>query len=1464
MQRGTEKQLHAKVQGTLDTVTWSLSGNEAAGTRIGADGTLTVAADETASTLTVRATSAVNTAYYAECEVSLIDAPVTIESVKISADKTEVIRGNSVYFTAEVVGTDVHDLLWTLSGNSSASTEIYSPDGSLSASLNVSDGETAELLTVRATSARDSSKYDELTVKVLPKHIISAAIDIRHEPVTLTEEMTGREATELLRSSITSPKGTSSPGAPGGWYVYTDSDYTTLVENRGENYLPLHNSDEPLRADGEYYFYFNIENTGEYEWDTESFPTITVNGAAPDAAMWHSSYKSDVDVYVRAKLSTATEPVYPVWVGGVQVTGANKDDVLEDGGSVTYDPLGKTLTLTDADVTAADISGPPAGTHTAGIIIGEDMTLKLEGDSTITGIPASSYSYGICCTYYPDYHLTVTGEGSLTVTAGEGVSIGSIGVSVKSLTMDGGTLIAGGGKSENASSYGVYARNLTVNGGSLIAAGGEAKSGSYGVGNDQSGEHVYTINGGTVEARGNSAAFGHDPDLSGYAPAPAVRVNTAASSAGATAWDGMAALGGSSSAYKYVKIAPSVFYTVTFDGNGHGEFPPLKVAAGMNLHDAIELGELWDTYFPNELIDGKYMLDDWYLDAECTELCRFDVTVINADLTLYALWNEYTVLHSAEATFRTPRIGDTIDPSAIFTAPGGTDYYARVASIDDAPYGTAVSGVYEDKTYYAVVEFQCKQSDCLFDADTVVNVNGTAVDAPPWLPSGDFYVWYPINPLDPTLPEDAIESAALTVAEPVIGAPIPVRRNAGDFLSVDVGVEDGAGYVVFASAWGVMKDGRMEPAQAGDVFEAGREYELITILMPKDGYFFDDAATATVNGMEPDEVTIVTEIPGIRCLGVRHIFTASEPVEIRELRFTIEEAVTGAVPSTVMQVQTEPAGGLTVDSVAVVWYEGDSHFFSEAVPMTTPTFEYGKHYFIVSPDLSSVIAPGYILPINPYILTNGIIEVYSNLGGYIYYKGPMPPIPITEVALEGGTAPLVGKAPDTTSWTLPADAHYSIVGTPHWYNLTDRHQIAAGEKFEQGKMYQFDAQFKADEGYQFAPREDMTAVFKDIPADLINEIIIRISGDNRSVTLRFDFLPTYSVTISDKHLGTAREGYDPADFSQSIYFVNHSSVPLDPAKIRVYADNEDIIPYFNSGAGMLGINGGFDNAELFRAAPREGLDAGYYETVLTLEYDVDGDGTYEVTLGSCTVSFTVTDDVGLLSEDGEPFTVGKILRSEGMSRTAGGTGEPNTYGYDPDNISMTLRVLGASTPGDALTALNGATFERAVRNAGGSIGFERLTLTESDSSPEDERILSYAKQNGEIVPVMHIRAYDDGGVHIELTSLAPGAVRLTLEGREYLLATPGDVNLDGEMDANDWANVMRWALEAPSSRDTKPSDAGYTVTLNENEDYNLWILMADIDGKAISNSADEAQWRDIVDSNDWRTIMYLTLEAWKK
>ena len=78
VQKGTTQQFSARVIGTNDpaqTVTWEVTGG-VAGTAI-TDGLLTVAADETAESLTITATSTVNTGIYGTAAVTVTDSPPT-------------------------------------------------------------------------------------------------------------------------------------------------------------------------------------------------------------------------------------------------------------------------------------------------------------------------------------------------------------------------------------------------------------------------------------------------------------------------------------------------------------------------------------------------------------------------------------------------------------------------------------------------------------------------------------------------------------------------------------------------------------------------------------------------------------------------------------------------------------------------------------------------------------------------------------------------------------------------------------------------------------------------------------------------------------------------------------------------------------------------------------------------------------------------------------------------------------------------------------------------------------------------------------------------------------------------------------------------------------------------------------------------------------------------------------------
>ena len=78
VQKGTTQQFHVTVTGTnnpAQTVTWSIDGSHAGGTTISADGLLTVASDETADTLTVKAVSTMDTSKSGTATVTITEVP---------------------------------------------------------------------------------------------------------------------------------------------------------------------------------------------------------------------------------------------------------------------------------------------------------------------------------------------------------------------------------------------------------------------------------------------------------------------------------------------------------------------------------------------------------------------------------------------------------------------------------------------------------------------------------------------------------------------------------------------------------------------------------------------------------------------------------------------------------------------------------------------------------------------------------------------------------------------------------------------------------------------------------------------------------------------------------------------------------------------------------------------------------------------------------------------------------------------------------------------------------------------------------------------------------------------------------------------------------------------------------------------------------------------------------------------
>ncbi len=238
---------------------------------------------------------------------------------------------------------------------------------------------------------------------------------------------------------------------------------------------------------------------------------------------------------------------YDVWVGGVQVTDDNKDNIPVESGSATFDPATNTLTLNNA--TIEDDRFPGSIYDTVGIHSKAGLNLHLIGENTVKNVHSSQFAYGIACGLIRDTGDTGNPyswaeEGKLTVTAAEGAEGGSLDVTVKrgnycygifsqGFTLKSGTvtvaiidedareseglrnikapfIVENGNLSATAgtgqTSYGIhlsYGADLEMKGGTLTATAGEASDNNSSAGIRAATSSI-TMTGGTLEAVGGT------------------------------------------------------------------------------------------------------------------------------------------------------------------------------------------------------------------------------------------------------------------------------------------------------------------------------------------------------------------------------------------------------------------------------------------------------------------------------------------------------------------------------------------------------------------------------------------------------------------------------------------------------------------------------------------------------------------------------------------------------------------------------------------------------------------------------------------------------------------------------------------------------------------------------------------------------------------------------------------------
>ena len=192
--------------------------------------------------------------------------------------------------------------------------------------------------------------------------------------------------------------------------------------------------------------------------------------------------------------------------GSYWLTNADDGTLTADGASadnynVYYDATG-TLTLKDATINGTNTIGHVG----AGIFASGDLTIVLEGSSTVKGVQDPN---GETQSIRVEGNLTIQGGGSLTAQGAETSSGSSYGIFViGSFTQQGGSVTAiGGNINGNHTSTGlyVYGSTVTVQGGTLTATGGTTGSGSYGISMFSS----VTVGNATVTATGGTGKYSY-------------------------------------------------------------------------------------------------------------------------------------------------------------------------------------------------------------------------------------------------------------------------------------------------------------------------------------------------------------------------------------------------------------------------------------------------------------------------------------------------------------------------------------------------------------------------------------------------------------------------------------------------------------------------------------------------------------------------------------------------------------------------------------------------------------------------------------------------------------------------------------------------------------------------------------------------------------------------------------------
>ena len=382
LEKGGSSVFTGKVKGNVKDklIIWSVEGNTSVNTKITSAGKLTIGEDETAESIYVVATANANILKRARVKVAVLDSAPTINSITVKPNDSEVLQGKGKQFEATVEGTQLDKrVTWSVEGALDAETTIDE-----NGYLKVGIDETAERITVKATSYVDPSKSGAVTVKIVPLNKISKlelSYDFKY--IDLNTAWTEGEVDDRVLSCIATT---------------TDGVIVSTSSNSGLSYIPEGSSTMHGISDGNgqvdvtksYYIRYCLALTSsDYEWITSAKDgngtglTIIANGTdiTSDAIIQYSSYWNDMIVYVPIG-SVSTSPIVTnVTINESDVsvaTGETKQFTGKVNGTVKIKSISWSLVGNTSENTVID--------KNSGVLtVGEDETAE-----TITVIAMSN------------------------------------------------------------------------------------------------------------------------------------------------------------------------------------------------------------------------------------------------------------------------------------------------------------------------------------------------------------------------------------------------------------------------------------------------------------------------------------------------------------------------------------------------------------------------------------------------------------------------------------------------------------------------------------------------------------------------------------------------------------------------------------------------------------------------------------------------------------------------------------------------------------------------------------------------------------------------------------------------------------------------------------------------------------------------------------------------------------------